>query len=134
MIVNGCIEIHPKDCRGWIIVTGFMILLITQHLFREILVEAILGVHERGVKIKKKFIDPDIVTMHLLHKGFIEKYMCWYAHEEPFVPHETMVERMVESTSSAINMHRVETNNNNPPYMLWMWWQWIKVMSVNVQS
>jgi hypothetical protein len=53
-----------------------MILLITQHLFREILVEAILGVHERGVKIKKKFIDPDIVTMHLLHKGFIEKYMC----------------------------------------------------------
>jgi hypothetical protein len=29
MIVHGCIEIHPKDCEGWIIVTGFRVLLIT---------------------------------------------------------------------------------------------------------
>jgi hypothetical protein len=24
--------------------------------------------------------------MHLLQKGFIEKYLCWYAHREPYVP------------------------------------------------
>jgi hypothetical protein len=44
----------------------------------------------------------------------MEKYMCWYAHGEPFVPHETMVERMVETTSSASNMHGVVDDNSNP--------------------
>jgi len=38
----------------------------------------------------KKFLNPDVVMMHLLHKGFIEEYMYWYAQEEPFVPHKTM--------------------------------------------
>jgi len=52
MIVHECIEIHPKDCGGWIIVTGFRILLISQHLFPEILLEAVLGVHLGSVKIK----------------------------------------------------------------------------------
>ena len=40
--------------------------------------------------------------------------MCWYAHIKSFVPHETMVERMVVSTSSASNVHGVEIDNNNP--------------------
>jgi len=31
---------------------GFRVLLILQHLFREILVEAVLGVHVGSVKIK----------------------------------------------------------------------------------
>jgi len=31
----------------------------------------------------KKFIDPDVVKMHLLHKGFVEEYMCWYIYGEP---------------------------------------------------
>jgi len=61
----------------------------------------------------RKFLDPDVVTIHLLHERFMEEYLCWYAHEEPFVPHETMVERMVGSTSSASNVHRVETKNSN---------------------
>jgi hypothetical protein len=52
MIVHGCIEIHPKDCGGLIIVTGFRVLLISQHLFPEILLEAVLGVHAGSVKIK----------------------------------------------------------------------------------
>jgi hypothetical protein len=52
--------------------------------------------------------------MHLLHKGFMEKYLCWYAHREPFIPRETMIERMDESTFSASNVHEVETDNNNP--------------------
>ena len=52
--------------------------------------------------------------MHLLHKGFMEEYLCWYAHGEPFVPHETVVERMFGSTSSASNMHGVVNDNSNP--------------------
>ena len=51
--------------------------------------------------------------MHLLHKGFMEEYLCWYAYIESFVHHETLVERMVKSTSSASNVHKVETDNNN---------------------
>jgi len=43
----------------------------------------------------------------------MEKYMCWYAHGEPFVPHEIMVERMVETTSSASNVHGVVDDNSN---------------------
>jgi hypothetical protein len=61
----------------------------------------------------KKFLDRDVVTMHLLQKGFIEKYMCWYAHEEPYVPHDTMVEKMVGSNSSSSNVHGVVDDNSN---------------------
>jgi len=52
MIIHGCIEIHPKDCGEWIIVMRFRVLLISQHLFLEILLEAVLGVHAGNVKIK----------------------------------------------------------------------------------
>ena len=52
--------------------------------------------------------------MHLLQKGFMEEYLCWYAHGEPFVPHETVVERMFGSTSSASNVHGVVNDNSNP--------------------
>ena len=44
----------------------------------------------------------------------MKEYLSWYAHGEPFVPHETMVERMALSTFSANNVHGVETNNSNP--------------------
>jgi hypothetical protein len=44
----------------------------------------------------------------------MEEYLCWYAHGEPFVPHESMVERMVGSTSSASKMHIVVNDNSNP--------------------
>jgi hypothetical protein len=52
MIVHGCIGTHPKNYGGWIIVTGFRVLLISQHLSRGILLMAVLGVHARSVKIK----------------------------------------------------------------------------------
>jgi hypothetical protein len=52
MIVHGCIEIHHKDCGGWIIVIGFKVLLILQHPFQKFFVEVVLGVHARSVKIK----------------------------------------------------------------------------------
>jgi hypothetical protein len=62
----------------------------------------------------KKFLHPDVATMHLLHKGFMEDYLCWYAHRELFVCNESMVERMVGSTSSASNVHGVVNDNSNP--------------------
>ena len=43
--------------------------------------------------------------MHLLHKGFMENYQCWYAHGEVFVSESKrrMEETVVGSTSSASN-------------------------------
>jgi len=52
--------------------------------------------------------------MHLLQKGFIEKYICWYAYGEPYIPQVTMVERMVGSTSSVSNVYEVVNDNSNP--------------------
>jgi len=52
--------------------------------------------------------------MHLLTKGFMQDYLCWYAYGELFVPNESMVERVVGSTSSASNMHEVGNENSNP--------------------
>jgi hypothetical protein len=52
MIVHGCIKIHLKDCGEWIIVMGFRVLLISQHLFQEILMKVVLDVHIGGVRIK----------------------------------------------------------------------------------
>jgi hypothetical protein len=112
MIVHECIEIHPKDCGGLIIVMAFRVLLILQHLFQKNLVEVVLDVHARSVKIKK-YLHPDVVTIHLLHKGFMENYLCWYAHGEIFIRNESMVERMVGSTSSASNVYGVGNDNNN---------------------
>ena len=51
--VHGGIEIHPMSCGWWIIVMEFRVLLITNNLIREILVEGVLNVHARGVKIKR---------------------------------------------------------------------------------
>jgi len=39
--------------------------------------------------------------------------LCWFAHEEPYVPYETMVERIVGSTSSSRSMHRAVDDNSN---------------------
>ena len=73
---------------------------------------AVLGVHAGSVKIKK-FLHQDVVTMHHLTKGFMEDYLCWYAHRELFVPNKSMVERVVGSTSSASNMHEVGNDTSN---------------------
>jgi len=61
-----------------------------------------------------KFLHQDVVTMHLLTKGFMKDYLCYYAHGELFVPNDSMVERVVGSTSSAGNMHEVGNENSNP--------------------
>jgi hypothetical protein len=44
----------------------------------------------------------------------MEKYLCWFAHGEPYVPYETMIERMVGPTSNFSNVHRVVDDNSNP--------------------
>jgi len=62
----------------------------------------------------KKLLHQDVVMIYILTKGFMEDYMCWYAHGELFVPNESMVKRVVESTSSASNMHKVINDNSNP--------------------
>ena len=43
----------------------------------------------------------------------MEKYFCSFAYGEPYVPHETMIERMVRSTFIFSNVHRVVDNNSN---------------------
>jgi len=53
--------------------------------------------------------------MHLLHKGIMENYLYWYAHGEVFVSKRRMGETVVESTSSASNVH-VAVNDNTNPY------------------
>jgi hypothetical protein len=65
-------------CHG---VQGF----INYTLFNlRILVEGVLNVYARGVKIKKnsQFKCYNNASLHLLQKGFMEKYMCWYTHTE----------------------------------------------------
>jgi len=62
----------------------------------------------------KRYLHLNIVMMHLLHKGFMENYKCWYAHEELFVRNKSIEERVVGSTFSASNVHEVANNNSNP--------------------
>jgi len=62
----------------------------------------------------KKYMYPDVVMMNLLHKGFMENYLYWYAHGEVFVRNKSMGERVVGSTSSASNMQGVANDNSDP--------------------
>jgi len=62
----------------------------------------------------KKYLHPNVVMMHLLHKGFMENYQCWYAHGEVFVSKRRMEETVVGSTFSASNVHEAANNNTNP--------------------
>jgi hypothetical protein len=52
MIVLECIEFYLNGYVGWIIIMELRVLLNTQYLIRKILVDEVLDVHVRGVKIK----------------------------------------------------------------------------------
>jgi hypothetical protein len=52
MIILGCIEFHPKSCVWWVIVMRLKVLLNTHYAIQKILVEAVLDVNVRCVKIK----------------------------------------------------------------------------------
>jgi hypothetical protein len=62
----------------------------------------------------KNFLDLDVVTMHLLQKRFMKRYLCWFVYGEPYVPHEIMVEKMIGSTSNSNNVYEVVDDNSNP--------------------
>jgi len=62
----------------------------------------------------KKFLDLDVVTMHLLQKKIMEKYLCWFTHGEPYVTYEIIVKMMVGSNSSSRNVYEVVDDNSNP--------------------
>jgi hypothetical protein len=98
--------------RGWIIVMGVQgFINFTTSIPRNFTRG---GIRCPCRKCKnKKYLHPDVVMMHLLHKGFMEDYLCWYAHGKLFVHNESMVERVVGSTSSASNVHRVINDNSN---------------------
>jgi hypothetical protein len=80
MIVHGCIETHPKGCKWWMMdycngVQGFI--NYTLYNLRNISGGCIRCPCKRYKK--KKFIDPDVVTMHLLQKkvhGEIHMLVC----------------------------------------------------------
>jgi hypothetical protein len=76
---------------------GLRVLLITYYLIRNISEDDIRCACKRCKN--KNYLDPDVVMMHLLYiykKRFLEKYLCLFAHEEPYVPYDTMVEKMIE--------------------------------------
>ena len=62
----------------------------------------------------KKYLHPYVVMMHLLHKGFMENYKCWYAYGEVFVSKKRMGEMVVGSTFSASNVYEAANDNTNP--------------------
>ena len=43
----------------------------------------------------------------------MEKYLYWFAHGKPYVPYETIIQRMVESTFSSNNMYGVADDHSN---------------------
>jgi hypothetical protein len=62
----------------------------------------------------KKYLHADVLMMHLLHKGFMKDYLCWYAHGEIFVRNDSMEERVIGLTSNISNVHVVANDNSNP--------------------
>jgi len=61
----------------------------------------------------KKFLDPAISTMHLLQKKAYEKIVVLVCTWRTYVPYDTMVERIVSSTSSSSNVHEVVDDGCN---------------------
>jgi hypothetical protein len=62
----------------------------------------------------KKFHHKNVVMMHLLKKGFIEKYLYWFAHGESYVPYKTILEMIIGLISSSSNIHGFMDDNSNP--------------------
>ena len=77
--------------------------------------EAVLDIHVRNVRIKSSSIQI-LVRCIFYKKRFMEKYLCWFAHEEHYIPYDIMIERMVSSTSNSSNVHRVVDDSN--PYRI----------------
>jgi hypothetical protein len=61
-----------------------------------------INIHAWRVKIKSLTIKM-LLSCIYLKKMFIKKYLYRFAQENPYVPHETMLEKMVGSTSNFHN-------------------------------
>ena len=97
----------PQGLRRMDYCNGVQGFINSQHLSRGILLMAVLGIHAGSAKIKK-FMHQDVVTMHLQTKGFMEDYLCWYAHGELFVPNESIVKRVVGQLLVLITCMKLE--------------------------
>jgi len=75
-------------------------------------VDVVLDFHVRGEKIKVSRSRCYYDTSYR-KKKFLEKYLCWFAHVELYVPYKIMVERMVGSTFSSSNVNEIVNDNNN---------------------
>ena len=106
------------------------VLLNTHYLIQKILVKAIFYICKSCKN--KTFNSLDVVMMYLLQKGFMEKYLCLLTYREPYIPYETMIERIVWSTYSSSNVHGVIDDNSN--HYRSMIIDEIMVMQMNVQS
>jgi hypothetical protein len=113
MIILGCTKFHSKGCTQWIIIMGLRVLLITHYPIQKNISEDSITCPCERCK-NKKFLDLNVVTTHLLQKKIIEKYLCLFTPSEPYIPYETIIKRMVESTSSSSNVHWVIDDNSNP--------------------
>jgi hypothetical protein len=81
-----------------------MVLLIVHYLIRKILLEKVLDVHVRDVKIK--FLDPNIVNASSMKKvhGKIFVLICT---ERVICSLQDHIEMMVVSTFSSSNVHKL---------------------------
>ena len=51
--------------------------------------------------------------MHLLKKGFVKKYLCWYTHGESYITYKTILEKMIDSIFISSNIHEFADDNSN---------------------
>jgi hypothetical protein len=70
-----------------------------------------LNIHVRSVKQKVSPIK--CCDNASFKKKFIEKYLCWFSYEELYVSYKTMLEKIVSSISSFIDLYEVVDNNSN---------------------
>ena len=96
-------ELHMIDyCKG---VEGFIHYVLSN-------TKNISGGSIRDVKIKSILIQ--MLSQCIFYKKtFMEKYLCWFVYREPYVPYETMLEKMIGSTFNSSNVHRVVDDNSD---------------------
>jgi hypothetical protein len=88
MIIFGCINVLPKGCIGNIILKESRVLLIWYFLIQRVLVKVKLCVKYKN----RKFHHKDIVTVE---KVSVKKYIVGLHMKKPYVPYETLLERLV---------------------------------------
>ena len=115
MIIIGCVEILPMGCISKIILKGLRV-------FINFVLSNLKNISECEIRClcvkckKKNFHRKDVVMIHLFKKGLVKKYLYWFVHRGPYVLYKTMLERMIDSTSSSRNIQKLVDDNNNNPY------------------